>query len=72
MLAPKISWSAAQTVVGLANTASTSPVLAGVSIANMAISAHYEMKEQNKTREIENYQATQYAKRLGYTVARRG
>ena len=51
--------------------AATNPVTLAVTIASMAISAGAETWQQNKEREIENYQAAQYAKRLGYSKNRR-
>lgn len=46
-----------------------------VAVATMAvsygISAYFEQKQLTKEREIENYQAAQYAKRIGYSVDRR-
>ena len=40
-------------------------------VAGLAISTGVEMYQQKKEREIQNYQAEQYAKRLGYTRDRR-
>ena len=62
--------SAGQSLVGLAMSFSN-PYTAIVSIAGMAISAGSEYYQQNKEREIANYQSEQYAKRLGYTRDRR-
>lgn len=56
---------------GIAMTAMVNPVLAGVNLACMAISTGAETYRQNKEREIANYQAEQYAKRLGYTRDRK-
>lgn len=61
---------AAGQLVPLAVSASN-PVTLAVTIASMAISANAETWKQNKEREIENYQAAQYAKRLGYSKERR-
>ncbi len=57
-------------LVSLAVSA-TNPVTFGITVASMAISAGAEAWQQNKQREIENYQAAQYAKRLGYSKERR-
>lgn len=47
------------------------PFTAAISIASLGISSYFEIKAQNKQREIENYQAEQYARRLGFTVGRK-
>lgn len=57
-------------IVALAVSASN-PVTFGITIASMAISAGVETWQQNREREIENYQAAQYAKRLGYSQGRK-
>ena len=44
---------------------------AGAMFISDMISAHYELKQQDKEREIANYKAEQYAKRLGYSVGRK-
>lgn len=62
--------SGAQTLVGLA-VSFTNPYTAVAAVAGMAISAGAEMYQQRKEREIANYQAEQYAKRLGYTKDRK-
>ena len=62
---------AAMTGAGLIATAMKNPFMAGVAIAGMAISAGFEMREQNKNREIANYEAQQIAKRIGYSTPRR-
>lgn len=62
--------SGAQTFVNLAMSLSN-PLTLGVTLAGMAISASSEMYQQQRTREIANYEAEQYAKRLGYTRDRR-
>ena len=49
----------------------TNPYTAVMAVAGLAISTGVEMYQQNKEREIQNYQAEQYAKRLGYTRDRR-
>lgn len=59
------------TGINLIVTALHSPLAAGVAIASMAISAGFEIHEQNKNREIANYEAQQIAKRIGYSTARR-
>lgn len=59
-----------QSVVGLAMSF-TNPVTAITAIAGLGIQAAAETYQQNKEREIANYQAEQYAKRLGYTRDRR-
>lgn len=61
---------AAGQIVSLVMSASN-PVTLAVTIASMAISANAETWKQNKEREIENYQAAQYAKRLGFSKNRR-
>lgn len=61
---------AGQTIVGLA--VSFSNVYTAIAaVAGLGISAASQIYKQKKEREIENYQAEQYAKRLGYTVGRR-
>ena len=62
--------SGAQSLVGLAMSF-TNPYTAIAAVAGLAISAGSEMYQQNKQREIANYEAAQYAKRLGYTRDRR-
>ena len=62
--------SGAQSLVGLAMSF-TNPYTAIAAVAGLAISAGSEMYQQNKQREIANYEAEQYAKRLGYTRDRR-
>lgn len=61
---------AGQSIVGLA-MAFTNPYTAIAAVAGMGIQAAAETYRQNKEREIANYQAEQYAKRIGYTVDRR-
>lgn len=61
---------AAGQIVSLVMSASN-PITFGITVASMAISAGTEAWQQNKQREIENYQAAQYAKRLGYSKERR-
>lgn len=63
--------SGAQTAFSLGIALIQNPYLAAVQIAGLAISAGSEMYQQNREREIANYQAEQYAKRLGYTRDRR-
>jgi hypothetical protein len=46
-------------------------LMLGVSLASSAISSSTELYAQNKEREISNYSAEQYAKRIGYTRDRR-
>lgn len=57
-------------IVGLAVSAAN-PVTFAVTVASMAMSAGAEYYQQKKEREIENYKAEQYAKRLGYTRDRK-
>lgn len=59
-----------QNIVNLAVSA-IDPVTFGITIASMAISYGTELYQQQKEREFENYKSQQYAKRLGYTVARK-
>lgn len=59
-----------QTMAGLAMSFAN-PFTALVSFAGMAISAGSEIYQQKKERDIANYQSEQYAKRLGYTKARK-
>lgn len=61
---------AASTITALAVSASN-PVTLGVTVASMAISMGSQAFQQQKQIERENYQASQYAKRLGLTVARK-
>ena len=51
--------------------ASGNPLLIATTLAGMAISAGTEYYTERREREIANYEAQQYAKRLGYTVGRR-
>ena len=62
--------SGAQSMVGLAMSF-TNPFTAVAAIAGLAISTGAEIYQQNREREIANYQAEQYAKRLGYTKDRK-
>jgi hypothetical protein len=62
--------SAASTITSLAVSAAN-PVTFGVTVASMAISMGVQAYQQQKQIERENYQASQYAKRLGLTVARK-
>lgn len=57
-------------MVALAVSAAN-PVTFAVTLASMGVSSIAETWQQNKEREIENYQAAQYAKRLGYSRSRR-
>lgn len=57
-------------IVSLAASA-VKPVTFAVTLVGMGISAVTETWQQNKEREIENYQAAQYAKRLGFSKERR-
>lgn len=51
--------------------ASGNPLLITTALAGMAISTVTELYTQRREREIANYEAEQYAKRIGYTVGRR-
>ena len=51
--------------------ASGNPLLIGTTIAGMAISAVLEAYAEKREREIANYEAAQYAKRLGFSVGRK-
>lgn len=51
--------------------ASGNPLLITTAIAGMAISTVTELYQQKREREIANYEAEQYAKRIGYTVGRK-
>ena len=51
--------------------ASGNPLLITASLAGMAISTVTELYTQRREREIANYEAEQYAKRIGYTVGRK-
>lgn len=62
--------SGAQSMVGLA-MAFTNPWTAIAAVAGLGIQAASEIYQQKKEREIANYQAEQYAKRLGYTKERK-
>ena len=64
------SISGLQSVVGLA-MALQNPITGVAAVAGLAISAGAETQRQTKEREIANFQAAQYAKRLGYTRDRR-
>jgi hypothetical protein len=59
-----------QSIVGLAMSF-TNPYTAIAAVAGMAISAGAEVYQQNREREIANYESAQVAKRLGYTRDRR-
>lgn len=61
---------AAGTISALAMSASNIWTFAATS-AGMVISAVAEDFQQKREREIANYEAAQYAKRLGYTVGRK-
>lgn len=61
---------AGQTIVGLA-ASFTNVYTAIAAVAGLGISAASQIYQQKKEREIANYQAEQYAKRLGYTVGRK-
>ena len=65
------SMTAATSMASLAITAMHSPVAAAVALAGMGVSSYFEMKQQTKEREIANYQAAQYARRIGYSVGRK-
>lgn len=61
-----------QTAAGMVTALATGNYVALATMAiSTGISAYFEQKQQNKEREIANYQAEQYAKRLGYTVDRK-
>lgn len=62
--------SGAQSLVGLAMSF-TNPYTAVAAVAGLTISGVSEMYQQNREREIANFQSEQYAKRLGYTRDRR-
>jgi hypothetical protein len=49
----------------------TNPFTAVAAVAGLAIQTGSEIYKQNKEREFANYEAEQYAKRLGFTVDRR-
>ena len=61
---------AGQTIVGLA-ASFTNVYTAIAAVGGMAISGVAKVFAETKQREMANYQAEQYAKRLGYTVGRR-
>lgn len=62
--------SAGSGIVGLV-LAAKNPVTLALSVGAMAISAGAEIRRQNIERNIANYTAEQYAKRLGYSIDRR-
>lgn len=62
---------AGQSIFNLAFTFAQNPIAGAFTVAGMGIQAAAETYRQNKEREIANYQAEQYAKRIGYTVDRR-
>ena len=62
---------AVQSIAGVAVAFAANPIMGVVALAGMGIQAAAETYRQNKEREITNYQAEQYAKRIGYTGARR-
>lgn len=62
--------SGVQQIAGMA-MAFTNPFTAVVAVSGAVISTVSEMYQQNKEREIANYSAEQYAKRLGYSKDRR-
>lgn len=64
--------SAVQTLGAVTVAAATGNYLALATMAVSAgISSYFEEKKQNREREIANYQAEQYAKRIGYSVGRK-
>lgn len=62
---------AGQSILSLGVAFYSNPIMGAVALAGMGIQAAAETYKQNKEREIANYQAEQYAKRIGYTVDRR-
>ncbi len=58
------------TISALAVSAAN-PITFAVTVAGMAISAGSEYYQQTREKEIANYEAAQYAKRIGYTVDRK-
>jgi hypothetical protein len=60
-----------QSVVGVGLAFWANPIMGAVALAGTGIQAAAETYKQNKEREIANYQAEQYAKRIGFTGARR-
>ncbi len=49
----------------------TNPLAGLATLGGMAVTSYFEQKRQTQEREIANYEAAQYAKKIGYTRGRK-